>query len=70
MLPKTLERDVGDPSAPSRVCREYVAGSGKKREREGSRLAGNVLDMAAAMGIQPLTEEQYRKLQKLGSFDA
>src|SRR5207244_3768147 len=27
------------------------------------------LDMAAAMGIELLTEEQYRELQKLGNFD-
>ena len=27
------------------------------------------LDMAAAMGIEILTEEQYRELQKLGDFD-
>ncbi|MFI5253360.1 MAG: DUF4256 domain-containing protein [Bacteroidota bacterium] len=27
------------------------------------------IDMAAAMGIEILTEEQYRELQKLGSFD-
>ena len=26
--------------------------------------------MAAAMGIQLLTEEQYRELQKFGNFDA
>jgi hypothetical protein len=25
--------------------------------------------MAAAMGIEPLDEEQYRELQKLGAFD-
>jgi hypothetical protein len=31
--------------------------------------AGNVLDMAAAIGIDPLTEEQYRALQQLGEFD-
>lgn len=41
----------------------------EKREKEGLPIAGNVLDMAAAMGIDPLTEEQYRELQKLGSFD-
>ena len=29
----------------------------------------NALDMAAAMGIELLTEEQYRELQKLGNFD-
>lgn len=29
-----------------------------------------IIDMAAAMGIELLTEEQYRELQKLGEFDA
>ena len=29
----------------------------------------NATDMAAAMGIELLTEEQYRELQKLGNFD-
>ncbi len=27
------------------------------------------MDMAAAMGIEILTEEQYRELQELGEFD-
>jgi hypothetical protein len=30
----------------------------------------SVMDMAAAMGVEILTEEQYRELQKLGEFDA
>lgn len=30
----------------------------------------NALDVAAAMGVELLTEEQYRELQKLGSFDS
>ena len=44
-------------------------------DREGleSRKAhppkNTALDMAAAMGIELLTEEQYRELQKLGDFD-
>lgn len=29
----------------------------------------NVIDVAAEMGIEILTEEQYRELQKLGNFD-
>ena len=29
----------------------------------------NALDMAAAMGIELLSEEEYRELQKLGEFD-
>ena len=27
------------------------------------------MDMAAAMGIELLTEEEYRELQKMGAFD-
>ncbi|TGN18776.1 DUF4256 domain-containing protein [Leptospira idonii] len=30
---------------------------------------GNVLDMADSMGIELLSEEEYRDLQKLGNFD-
>jgi hypothetical protein len=30
----------------------------------------NAIDMAAAMGIELLTEDQYRELQELGEFDA
>lgn len=37
--------------------------------RKEHRPENNAVDMAAAMGIELLTEEQYRKLQKLGSFD-
>jgi len=29
----------------------------------------DAIDMAAAMGIELLTEEQYRELQNLGNFD-
>jgi hypothetical protein len=29
----------------------------------------NVMDMAAAMGVELLTQEQYRELQQLGTFD-
>ena len=45
-------------------------------DREGQELRkehkpeNNAVDMAAAMGIELLTEEQYRELQKLGNFDA
>jgi hypothetical protein len=37
--------------------------------RKEHKPADNALDMAAAMGIGLLTEEQYRELQQLGSFD-
>jgi hypothetical protein len=37
--------------------------------RKENRPAGSALDMAAAMGIELLTEAQYRQLQTLGEFD-
>jgi hypothetical protein len=37
--------------------------------RKEHRPEHNALDMAAAMGIELLTEEQYRELQTLGEFD-
>ncbi|SFC80172.1 Protein of unknown function [Spirosoma endophyticum] len=38
--------------------------------RKENKPADTVMDMAAAMGIELLTEEHYRELQKLGNFDA
>ncbi len=38
--------------------------------RKEHKPANNAIDMAAAMGIELLTEEQYRDLQKLGKFDS
>jgi hypothetical protein len=77
--PDVIGRDKGtgeyvfcDCSAESPEGRRnacYNREGQKKREKDGLPVAGNVLDMAAAMGIEPLTEEQYRELQKLGSFD-
>lgn len=37
--------------------------------RKENKPDGNALDMAADMGIELLTEEEYRALQKLGEFD-
>jgi len=37
--------------------------------RKENKPENNVIDMAAAMGIELLTEEQYRELQKLINFD-
>ena len=37
--------------------------------RKEAKPKDTALDMAAAMGIEILTEEQYRTLQKLGDFD-
>ncbi len=37
--------------------------------RKENKPKDNAIDMAAAMGIELLTEEQYRELQTLGNFD-
>lgn len=37
--------------------------------RKENKPEGNAVDMASAMGIELLTEEQYRELQTLGEFD-
>ncbi len=40
-----------------------------QESRKTAKPHNNALDMAAAMGIEILTEEQYRELQKYGNFD-
>jgi hypothetical protein len=37
--------------------------------RKENKPENNAIDVAAAMGIELLTEEQYRELQKFGNFD-
>ena len=37
--------------------------------RKANKPKNNAMDVAAAMGIELLTEEQYRALQQLGNFD-
>jgi hypothetical protein len=55
------------PSGRRNFC--YDREGQEKREKHGVHPAGNVIDVAAVMGIELLTEEQYRELQKLGAFD-
>src|SRR3989344_8956703 len=53
------------PNGRRSVCYDREAlGSRKEHKPENS-----AIDMAAAIGIELLTEEQYRELQKLGNFD-
>jgi len=47
------------------LCYDRAALDARKENKPKS----NALEMAAAMGIDPLTEEQYRHLQTLGVFD-
>lgn len=51
------------PTGRRKAC--YDREAAEKREAPG----GNVIDLAAAMGIELLTEDQYRGLQELGNFD-
>jgi len=53
------------PKGRRSVCFDREALVSRKEHKP----ADNAIDMAAAMGIELLTEEQYRELQKLGNFD-
>jgi Protein of unknown function (DUF4256) len=53
------------PKGRRSICYDREALQSRKEHKP----ANNALDMAAAMGVELLTEEQYRELQKLGNFD-
>ena len=52
------------PKGRRSLCYDLEALESRKHKPEN-----NVIDVANAMGIELLTEEQYRELQKLGDFD-
>jgi hypothetical protein len=67
---KTGEYIFYDCSAESPKDRRSLCYDREALEsRKEHKPKDNVVDMAAAMGIELLTEEQYRELQKLGDFD-
>jgi hypothetical protein len=67
---KTGEYMFYDCSAESPKGRRSLCYDREALEsRKEHKPEGNAVDMAAAMGIELLTEEQYRELQKLGNFD-
>jgi hypothetical protein len=67
---KTGEYIFYDCSAESPKGRRSVCYDGEALEsRKEHKPKNNAIDMAAAMGIELLTEEQYRELQALGEFD-
>ena len=53
------------PKGRRSVCYDREALESRKEHKPED----NAVDMAAAMGIELLTEERYRELQKLGNFD-
>ena len=53
------------PKGRRSLCYDRAAWESRKEHKPKN----NAIDMAAAMGIELLTEEEYRELQKLGNFD-
>jgi hypothetical protein len=53
------------PAGRTSLCYDREALDSRKEFKPKN----SVLDLAAAMGIEVLTEEQYRELQRLGEFD-
>lgn len=53
------------PQGRRNTCYDREALEARKANKPGD----SAMNMAAAMGIELLTEEQYRELQKLGKFD-
>src|SRR5215831_9535564 len=67
---KTCEYVFYDCSAESPKDRRSVCYDREALEsRKEHKPKNNAIDLAAAMGVEILTEEQYRDLQKLGDFD-
>src|SRR5207302_7763028 len=67
---KTGEYIFFDCSAESPKDRRSVCYDREALEsRKEHKPKNSAMDMAAAMGIELLTEEQYRELQTLGNFD-
>ncbi|MBS3069671.1 DUF4256 domain-containing protein [Candidatus Micrarchaeota archaeon] len=68
---KTGEYIFYDCSAESPSGRRSICYDREALEaRKAFKPKDSAIGMAAAMGIEILTEEQYRELQKLGNFDA
>jgi hypothetical protein len=53
------------PTGRRSLCYDRKALDARKENKPG----GSAIDMASAMGIELLTDQQYRELQALGEFD-
>jgi len=53
------------PNGRRSICYDHEALESRKEHKPGN----DAISMAATMGIELLSEEQYRDLQKLGAFD-
>jgi hypothetical protein len=54
------------PKGRRSICYDREALNARKENKP----TNNAIGLAAAMGVEVLTEEQYRELQKLGEFDS
>jgi len=69
--PKTGEYIFYDCSAESPKDRRSLCYDREALDsRKENKPKGSALEMAAAFGVEILSEDQYRELQKLGEFDA
>ena len=53
------------PAGRRSICYDRKALDSRKENKPG----GNAIEMAAAIGVELLTEQEYRDLQQLGEFD-
>lgn len=53
------------PTGRRSLCYDRAALDSRKENKPG----GNAVEMASSLGIEILTEQQYRELQELGEFD-
>jgi hypothetical protein len=60
-----LDCSAESPHGRRSVCYDREALESRKEHKPKA----SALEMAAAMGVEILTEEQYRELQQLGTFD-
>jgi hypothetical protein len=61
-----MDCSAESPAGRRSLCYDRAALDSRKENKPKN----NAVEMAAAMGISLLTEEQYRELQLLGKFDA
>jgi hypothetical protein len=61
-----IDTSAESPSGRRSICYDPEALAARKEHKPKD----SALGMAASMGIDLLSEEQYRELQKLGTFDA
>lgn len=60
-----MDCSAESPSGRRSLCFDMAAWKSRKEHKPKS----NAMDMATEMGVVILTEDEYRDLQKLGSFD-